>query len=294
MGAIIKATAISQDPQVRGSIAHAAQAGRHCLSAAGVPLSDVGLLINTGVYRDDNLVEPAMAALIQGDIGMGLDFTRYPGEPYVVSFDLMNGACGLLNAVQVADSFLRAGGVRHVLIVSSDAHPGDRADDAYPYATLGGAVLLSQGEGDEQGFGSLSVRASQPGATPGVTGYVPLGHGARVQIRVDREPDYSERLCAFAAETAQAYAAQHGIDLKDALLITSQPSPDFPAALAARLGLSTEQAHTITGVSGEPHSAALALGYHQAAAAGRLRPGQRVLFVAAGAGLSCACAAYRC
>ena len=185
--------------------AHAAQAGRHCLSAAGVPLSDVGLLINTGVYRDDNLVEPAMAALIQGDIGMGLDFTKYPGEPPVVSFDLMNGACGLLNAVQVADSFLRAGGVRHVLIVSSDAHPGDRADDAYPYATLGGAVLLSQGEGDEQGFGSLSVRASQAGATPGVTGYVPLGHGARVQIRVDREPDYSERLCAFAAETAQAY-----------------------------------------------------------------------------------------
>ena len=55
MGAIIKATAISQDPQVRGSIAHAAQAGRLCLAAAGVPLSDVQLLINTGVYRDEPL-----------------------------------------------------------------------------------------------------------------------------------------------------------------------------------------------------------------------------------------------
>ena len=62
MGVIIQAVAVSQDSAVRGSIAHAARAGRDCVSRAGVALQDIGMLINTGVYRDDNLVEPAMAA----------------------------------------------------------------------------------------------------------------------------------------------------------------------------------------------------------------------------------------
>lgn len=299
MGVIIQAVAVSQDSAVRGSIAHAARAGRDCVSRAGVALQDIGMLINTGVYRDDNLVEPAMAALIQREIGFGLDFTVRPGEAFVISFDLMNGACGLLNATQVAGAFLKAGGMRHVLLVTSDAHPGGHADPEFPFARLGGAMLLSSSDDEAQGFGPLSVRGSmptgpEPETPPGVAGFVRLGPLARGKITVTREPGYETRLGTFAAEMVHAHIDRHRLDVRDTLLITSQPTPDFGEALAVRLGLRPEQALRLAEGEGEPHSAALALGFHQATERGLLHAGKSVLFVAAGAGLSCACAAYRC
>ncbi len=66
---------------------------------------DVDLLINAGIYRDPNLTEPALAALIQQDIGAN------PEDPHVdahgtFSFDITNGTCGLLNGLQIVDGFL--------------------------------------------------------------------------------------------------------------------------------------------------------------------------------------------
>ena len=40
-----------------------------CLREAGRTAHEVDLLVNAGIYRDRNLAEPALAALIQQDIG---------------------------------------------------------------------------------------------------------------------------------------------------------------------------------------------------------------------------------
>ena len=47
-------------------------AARTCFSLAGCQPSDVDMLINVGVYREDSMGEPALAALIQEDIGANL------------------------------------------------------------------------------------------------------------------------------------------------------------------------------------------------------------------------------
>src|SRR5579864_7241559 len=75
-------------------------AARACLARAGKQPGDVDMLINAGVYREDNMGEPALAALIQEDIGAN------PGQPPVggrgtFSFDLMNGTCGVISAIQL-------------------------------------------------------------------------------------------------------------------------------------------------------------------------------------------------
>jgi 3-oxoacyl-[acyl-carrier-protein] synthase-3 len=63
MGIIISA-AITRTGGV-SSVGQAAEAARAALDAAGCPHEQVDALINVGVYRDANLVEPAVAALIQ-------------------------------------------------------------------------------------------------------------------------------------------------------------------------------------------------------------------------------------
>ena len=47
-------------------------AARTCLAHAGKEPGDVDMLINAGIYREDSMGEPALAALIQEDIGANL------------------------------------------------------------------------------------------------------------------------------------------------------------------------------------------------------------------------------
>ena len=102
MNAVIQATAVVVDRSIRSSIGLAAAAGTQCIERAGIAVDDVDLLINVGVYRDNNMVEPAMAALIQKQIGINLDYVKSPSRKAAFGVDLMNGACGVLNAMQVA------------------------------------------------------------------------------------------------------------------------------------------------------------------------------------------------
>lgn len=46
-------------------------AARACLAHASREPGDVDMLFNAGIYREDNMGEPALAPLIQEDIGSG-------------------------------------------------------------------------------------------------------------------------------------------------------------------------------------------------------------------------------
>ena len=47
----------------------AVTAAKDCLQRAGCDPGELDLVVNAGIYRDRNLGEPALAALIQDDIG---------------------------------------------------------------------------------------------------------------------------------------------------------------------------------------------------------------------------------
>jgi 3-oxoacyl-[acyl-carrier-protein] synthase-3 len=287
----IRSTAVSTDPDLAGSVAHASAASIACLEQAGIHPDQVGLLINVGVYRDENMAEPAMSALIQKNVGINLDYLR--SGHAALSFDLMNGACGVLNAIQVAGAFLDTGDAEFALVVSGDAHPSGRPDPGFGYAAVGAAMLLSHTDG--AGFGRVGT-AADDSDTPGVAGYIDLdaaGTRGREQIRVERDPDYTDRLVAFAATEAARYAGSEGLDLSETLLVASQPTPTFAADLAQRLGIPAPAVVTVQGVDGDPHSSALTFAYHQAVGSGQAAAHPQALFVAAGAGLSVACSAYR-
>ncbi|MFI9650607.1 hypothetical protein ACIHAA_30610 [Streptomyces sp. NPDC052040] len=312
MATVITSAALSPADGTGSSIAHAAAAGLACLERAALTPADVDVLINVGVYRDSNIVEPSIAALVQKRIGINLDYLHSPGQQAAFSFDLMNGACGTLNAVQAADALLSTGTARRVLVVSADTHPSmdpSRANtDAFPYASTGAALLLEH-TGDADGFGRLHHRSSRSGGF-GVNGYLPVaevGSEGRSTVCVDRDSDAVERMLDLAVDTVDAVVAREraaaapgadvghdcGMELDRVLLVTSQPSPGFPAQLAKRLCLASDAAVTAEGIHGDPHTSALVHGYCQAQDAGRLRHYDAILFVAVGAGPASAASLYR-
>jgi len=125
MGARIEAVTALASHGLRKPTARrlADAATRACLAQAGRMPVDLDMLINAGVYREDSMGEPALAALIQEDIGANLGHPPIGGRG-TFSFDLINGTCGVLTAIQVEAGFLRSGyrDIKHVPRVFI-AHP---------------------------------------------------------------------------------------------------------------------------------------------------------------------------
>ena len=143
MGTHIEAACVLTRGGLRKATARglADAAARACLAQAGRQPGDVDMLINAGIYREDNMGEPALAALIQEDIGANR------GEPPVgghgtFSFDLLNGTCGVITAIQLESGLLRSGVIRLGAIVTSDVDPDAGSHGAAAPRPAGGAILL--------------------------------------------------------------------------------------------------------------------------------------------------------
>ncbi|MFJ2174000.1 hypothetical protein ACIOHE_13945 [Streptomyces sp. NPDC087851] len=298
MGTIIRAASATAPQAVHTSdIRLAAEAAQDCLTQAGLAPQAVGVLVNVGVYRENNAIEPAMAALVQKEVGISLDYTldRAPG----LSFDLMNGACGILNAVQVAQALLGSGSTERVLVTAADVHPGGntRLDPDYPYADLGAALLLERCADGASGFGPVRAYSARGAVKP--TGYVSLAGATgqeRGQITVRHEEGWAERLLDLAADSVAGYVQEQGLAPDRTLLVCNRPAPGFPEELARRLGLDAAAVvapDVPDPEGGEPHTAAPVLSYLQAVRDGLPDGYDELLFVAAGAGPTVTCVRYR-
>ncbi|MDO3645490.1 hypothetical protein [Nocardia mangyaensis] len=267
------------------SVGQAADAARAALTGAGCPPEQVDALINVGVYRDANLVEPAVAALIQQAAGIGLDYR--PGDVPCLSFDLMNGACGLVNAVGVAASLLADLPAGHVVVVSGDAHPSMRADAEFAFEPVGAALVL-ENSAEAVGFGGVHVSAGD--TLPEPQGYVTLsemGAEGRSALTVELATSTAELVEHAAAAGREALAADH-IDATRAVLVCGKPTEDFATELAAELGIAVFVTDEFTG---DAHTSALTAAYVAARDAGLAdRP---LLFVAADGGPTAAAVTYR-
>ena len=142
MGTVIDRVEITQPRwRDRHSALHlAVSAAKDCLNGAGCDPAELDVVVNAGIYRDRNLGEPALAALIQDDIGANPE-DPHPGAHGTFSFDIANGACGVLTALQIVDGFLRTHSIQRALVVASDADPGHGMSEHFPFSPAGAALL---------------------------------------------------------------------------------------------------------------------------------------------------------
>jgi 3-oxoacyl-[acyl-carrier-protein] synthase-3 len=255
------------------------------LQRAGREPDDVDLLINTGIYRDKNLAEPALAALIQEDVGAN------PEDPHddahgTFSFDISNGTCGVLTALQIVDGFLRSHTINCALVVASDANPGRGMSEHFPFSPVGAALLCDWSD-DDFGLGRVHwVNVPDDGenfrATVGL-------EDARNVLRFSGSAAMDEQFAAAGAQVARNCLQEASLELSDVDIIVAAPARHaYRAALAAQLAIPVER---ITVADDESmHTASLVAALRSAAE--ELPPGARVLLIAAGAGVTAGAALY--
>ncbi|MEU8900640.1 hypothetical protein [Nocardia sp. NPDC048505] len=266
------------------SVERSALAVREVLDRSGVDNGEVGLLLNTGIHRDDNIVEPAVAALIQKKAGINL---QYHGQRSpALSFDIMNGPCGFLDAVQMA----AVTGPRKAVIVAGEGHPSRLENPEFPYLTSAAAVLVGPSP-DETGFGSVYRARTTAPRVP--TGYMPLttmgSDGSRVLALTPPDEAAQERGLDIATEVVVRCLEQEGLDPGECVLLASEPRPGFAKTVAAAAGI--DEVHT-PDTHADPHSAALPFAYRAWLDAEPRGNARHALFLAADGYFVAACAPY--
>ncbi|MBM75671.1 MAG: hypothetical protein CMK59_09745 [Proteobacteria bacterium] len=292
MSIIIQATGISQPDKNISAIDHAIEAARSCIEAAQVALDDIDLLINVGVYRDNNLCEPAVAALIQNALGINLNPVTHPVGRTVLAFDLMNGACGMLNALQVASSLLKAKGLKRALLVSGEGHPSKVQSESFPIVHSGAALLIEKGEGDK-GFKDFVFESSKD--FKGQTGVLDLqlyGTQSRSNVQVLRDANYVLELGDFTCDVVERFLKTHELDKTDLSLVSSHPDSRFAKDLSEKTGVSLAFGVDKVAQWGDSHTTALGLGAHFALQDPQGNSKKALLFVGAGSGLTSGCGLY--
>jgi 3-oxoacyl-[acyl-carrier-protein] synthase-3 len=275
---------------------------RRCLALAGRQPAEVDLLINAGVYREDNMGEPALAALIQEDIGANL------GQPPVgghgtFSFDLANGTCGVISAIGVESGLLSSGVIRLGAIVASDVYPrGTEGAAAAPLRPAGGAMLLrwEDGEAGFTDFYSETFPEYQDLFASGLVWQERRGLRAagratgQSRMVIDARPGYPDRLADCAEEAARHFLHRLGMGIGDIDLLVPAPAwSEFLDPLWMRLGIPGDRvAYTPEDLDGA-HAAGPIAALQAAIKSGRLGESRNTLMVTAGAGITVNLALYR-
>lgn len=276
----------------RGALHLADTAAHACLTRAHHDADEIDLLIHTGVYKDHNIAEPALAAIIQEDV----DANPSPqlGSHGTFSFDLNDGGGGFLTAASVADGFICGGVSRLSMIVTADADPSPRTSRGFPFAPAGGAVTLVPGA---LGFERFVARTfpEDAGLFDSRLHWAPEAglHGRNV-IEIVEAPAFAERCVEHAVEVVRdvlrdASLAPDRIDL----LIASQYPASFGVQVARGIGIPIDRVPEVPHELHNTHTAGPIAALEAAIRGGRFSRARHVLFVTASAGIAIGVALYR-
>ncbi len=247
-------------------------AALQAMDRAGVSGDDIDLVLLCTSTPDEAM--PASASVIQQALGVRGG-----------AMDL-NAACsGFVYGLVAADGFLRAG-LERVLLIGAETMSRivdwDDRSTAILFGDGAGAIVLERGEGPGRvlGFdlgsdGSLRrILHAEVGGT----------------IEMDG-PEVFRRAVRVMVESATAALDAAGVGVDDlALFVPHQANARIIASAGAKLGIDAERTANILATTGNTSAASIPMALAAAADEGRLAPGDLVLLIGFGAGMSWASA----
>ncbi|MEB3032474.1 non-ribosomal peptide synthetase [[Mycobacterium] nativiensis] len=274
------------------SIQSAVDAAAACLADSGVERTEVGLVIHTGIYRDDFLSEPAVATLVAGEVGINAE-PESADAPKTFAFDILNGAVGFLNGCHVAAGMIGAGRTGHAMVLASEVE-NNTPQSGYPrfgLAETGSAIMLSPSHGPE-GFGRF-VFGHHPEHQGALRTYTQERDG-RMWLRVDRDPNLAGIYVSCLPSAVKELLTLETLEPEDIALVFP---PYLPGAalddLAAGIGVDRSRFVEAQSQISDPFTSTLPYQLADARQRGLVKPGDVALIMAVGSGVEVGCTTYR-
>jgi 3-oxoacyl-[acyl-carrier-protein] synthase-3 len=262
------------------------EAARRALDQAGLKPTDVDLLI-VGTMTPD-LQFPSTACLVQHKLGLRS----------IPAFDVGAACCGFLYLLEVGTAMLRTGAYRNALVIGAEKMSSvldwqDRTTCVLFGDGAGAAVLAPSAERDTGVLGSI-LRADGSNVQllhmPGGGSTCPATHASIEEHKHFLKMNGKEVFKIAVREMEQAIRdllEKHKVTATQVgLVVPHQANIRIIEALAQRLELPAERFVVNIERYGNTSAASIPLALAEAHAAGRLKPGEFVVLVAFGAGLT--------
>jgi 3-oxoacyl-[acyl-carrier-protein] synthase-3 len=261
----------------------AAVAALRAMAAAGAEPEEIDLLI-LATTSGDNII-PATAAYVQ----------KKTGTVNAAVFDLNAGCTGFVYGLEVATAMIRAAGYRKVLVVGSERLTWllnfSLRDTAVLFGDGAGAVVL---EPSEEECGLLAAHLGCEGdvlealevPNTGTAGNRFVENYGVFDVNFDGREIFRRAVKGMAGEVRHVLA-DTGLQNEDIdLIIPHQANSRIIESLAQYLGVPMEQVVLNIQDYGNTSAATIPVALCEALEQGRIRPGDRILLAAFGAGLT--------
>lgn len=265
----------------------AVTAARQALERAGVPPWQVDLVICCTATPD--YLFPATACLVQHEIG----------AEKAGAFDLEAACAGFIYGLSVGSQFIKTGAYKTVLVVSAEALSRfidweDRATCVL-FGDGAGAVVL-QASDNKSGLLSFVLGSHGVGADliklPAGGSYAPASRrtlderGHYIKMNGQEVYRFAVRIMGDSAVEALARA---GLEYSDiSLFIPHQANVRIINSIADRLHLDPGKVYIDIDKYGNTSAASIPIALCEAVDRGLVKPGDNLLFIAFGAGLTSA------
>ena len=256
----------------------ATAAARAALRHAEVDADEVDAILLATSTPDQ--VFPATAVRVQAALGLTRGF----------AFDLSAACSGFIYALSVADSLIRVGQARTVLVIGAEVFSRlldwtDRATCVL-FGDGAGAVLLRAGPAD--GPGILSTHLHSEGSTGDLL-YVDGAIGRKECsgfVRMNGREIFRHAVAKLAGAVDEALAA-NGLGYNDVdWLVPHQANKRIIDAMGKKLGLPPERVVVTVDRHANTSAASIPLAFAEAVHDGRIGTGDLVLMEALGGGLT--------
>jgi 3-oxoacyl-[acyl-carrier-protein] synthase-3 len=263
----------------------ALQAARRCLERAGHPAEELdGIVVATS---SPDRMQPATATRVQHNLGARKAF----------AFDINSVCSGSTFGIALADAFLRSGQAENLLLVGAEVYSkitNPKDFSSYPFFGDGaGAVLFAAEAGTGRGVlrsclqsdGGLADMICVPGGGT-MLPYERMASPRQAYFRMK-----GVEVFGFAVEKGpeiiRRLLAETGVAPGDvACYLSHQANINIIRKIAAALGVPEERFFVNIGGYGNTAGASVLIALDEAIAAGAAGPGELVVTVSFGGGLS--------
>ena len=297
MGLVIERSASAIQHEHAGAIDGATLVAEACIRGSSLDRAAIDVLINTGIYKDSNRIEPAFAAFLQRKLAINADPLESGFGHTTFSFDLNNGRNCFLHAVQIVDALAHNGTVRNALVVSSSSASVEASAAPHSHSRVATAALLKLSDDEARGFHDLAFYCDED-AEPAISGHCDpgtYGPGAGGHVTIEADGESSEGIARFALAKAADYLAERDIDpVRISFVLTSCQHPEFGHRVAEATGIRAQVPASAEVDVSDAFGSGLMLAWDVARQTGLLVPGTTIMLVEGGPGPIAALALYSC
>ena len=265
----------------------ASEAGRRACETAEIDPKEVDCIIVATISPD--MPMPAVAVTVQQKLGI-------TGQ--CPSFDISAACAGFIYGMSVADSFIKCGQFKRVLVIGVEilSRLVDWTDrnTCVLFGDSAGAALLVPHEGDDRGILSTHLFADGAGVPflniPGGGSAEPTSaktvEAKRHYVKMQGKPVFTHAVknISSAAKTALEANGKTAADVD--WVVAHQANLRILEGVAERVGVPLDKFYLNIHKYGNTSSASIPIALDEAAREGKVKPGDLILMAALGAGLS--------